>query len=574
MEDHNLEVAALPKNSNRFIRGLKSFFKKIVHKPIYLFAIVFGLIGVGVMTYTLAASESITGRLDSKHPVGLHSVQIAADGQLKATLKDNGRRWSDSVRYKLRLLDSSKNELVSYKATRKGEPVKITYEVSPGKYYLEVSAGDSLTRRGTRYNIDVEYPDPVAPAPTDTEAPSVSINNPAEGESLQGEATISGQASDNVSVSSVEYRFAGDSWQVATGTTNWTGLVDTTSRKNGAATIEVRAVDSSGNKISTTRGVTINNTTETTPNDGEGSGSGSGSGDTGGGSSSGGGTGTDTSSADCGTTKVWQSLESCGWPGASNTGPSGSLVSYPNGLSINSPGVYSNLDVKGYLNINASNVTIRNFKLSEINPGYTAMRVDPSVTNVVIEDCEINPNFVTQFAIWGYDGITVRRCEIYRNGGAIQARQDLVFEDNYCHDIDDVANDGDDWHTNCVIAVNDSRGVSNWRIYHNSMRLGTPGGLKYLSGVINTLLAANNNIEKNLIANGAYSMYLFDTRSANVTPTNTTVKDNRFSVVDSSKVGIYGIWYPGQGWSSYSNHVTFSGNKVLETGVEVNGVEP
>ena len=276
----------------------------------------------------------------------------------------------------------------------------------------------------------------------------------------------------------------------------------------------------------------------------------------------------------CSTSSVWQMLEACGWPGSANTGPSGNLTLYASGLSINSPGTYSNLDVHGYLNINSSNVTVRNFKLSNINNGYTALRVDPSVTNVVLEDCEINPNFVTQFAIWGYDNITVRRCELYNNGGAIQARQNLVFEDNYCHDIDDVANDGDNWHTNCVIAVNDSRGVSNWRIYHNTLRLGTPGGLKYYSGAINTLLAANNNIENNLIANGAYSMYLFDTRSANVTPTNTSVKNNRFSTVDNPKVGLYGIWYPGQGWSSYSPHVSFSGNKLLETGASVDAVEP
>ena len=280
------------------------------------------------------------------------------------------------------------------------------------------------------------------------------------------------------------------------------------------------------------------------------------------------------SSPDCAKNSVWQNLETCGWPGPSNTGPSGSLTLKPDGMTISESGTYTNLDVRKYLNINASNVTVRNFKLSDIVYGYTALRVDPGVINVVLEDCEINPNFVTQFAIWGYDNITVRRCEIYRNGGAIQARQNVVFEDNYCHDIDDVANDGDDWHTNCVIAVNDSRGVSNWRIYHNSMRLGTPGGLQYLSGVINTLLAANNTIENNLIANGAYSMYLFDTRSANVTPTNTIVKNNRFSTVDSPKVGIYGIWYPGQGWDSYKSAVTFSGNTVLETGKSVDAVEP
>lgn len=307
-----------------------------------------------------------------------------------------------------------------------------------------------------------------------------------------------------------------------------------------------------------------------------------GSGDTGGGSSdnggsTGGGSGSSGgggSSASCSTNSVWQSLESCGWPGLSNTGPSGSLTSMSNGMTINSSGTYTNLDIHKYLNINASNVTVKNFKLSDINAGYTALRIDPSATNVVLEDCEINPNFVTYYAIWAYDNITVRRCDIYKAGVAIQARHNLNFEENYCHDIDDVSNDGEDWHTNCVIAVNASNGVSGWHIYHNTMRLGTPGGLKYFSGVINTLLAANNTIENNLMANGSYVMYLFDSRYASVVPTNTYVKNNKFSNVDSSSIGIYGIWYKGQGWSSYSPHVSFTGNIVLETNKDVNGTEP
>lgn len=274
------------------------------------------------------------------------------------------------------------------------------------------------------------------------------------------------------------------------------------------------------------------------------------------------------------TRNVWGSLESCGWPGVSNTGPSGNLTTMSSGMTINTPGVYTNLDIKGYLNINASNVTVRNFKLSSINYGYTALRIDPSATNVVLEDCEVNPNFVTQFAIWGYDNITIRRCELQRAGNAIQARQNLVFQDNYCHDIDDVANDGDNWHTNCVIAVNDSRGVSGWNISHNTMRLGTPGGLKYYSGVINTLLASNNLIENNLIANGSFTMYLFDSRSATVTPSYTYVRNNRFSTVDYPTIGVYGLWYKGQGWDQYKGSVDFSGNTVLETGASVNAVEP
>ena len=544
------------KSKNRNLRLLKA--PKFSKLHFIAFGLFFTVLGGFLLYKALAVTTTVkySGTLTPYNPKSSFSLTTGT-GRISATLKSRTRELN------LKIKDSSGN-IVSSASNTSSRSSKASADVESGTYTFEVSYAGSI-ENSKSFKLIINYP--VA----DKSNPTAIITAPQDAESLSGTTTIAATATDDTGISKVEFYV--DSELLSTDTTKpYSASWDTTKVANGSYTLSVKSYDTTNNTAKASVTAIVSNSVSTpnpkpipeptvtptptpspTPSPSP----------------------TPTPVAgSCATSEVWNNLEACGWPGPSNTGPSGSLTLKPDGMTISESGTYTNLDVRKYLNINASNVTVKNFKLSDIVYGYTALRVDPGVINIVLEDCEINPNFVTQFAIWGYDNITVRRCEIYRNGGAIQARQNVVFEDNYCHDIDDVANDGDDWHTNCVIAVNDSRGVSNWRIYHNSMRLGTPGGLQYLSGVINTLLAANNTIENNLIANGAYSMYLFDTRSANVTPTNTVVKNNRLSTVDSPKVGIYGIWYPGQGWDSYKSAVTFSGNTVLETGKSVDGVEP
>lgn len=83
----------------------------------------------------------------------------------------------------------------------------------------------------------------------DTEAPVVVVSSPTEGQQLPSgttQITVSGTATDNDSVASVEVRLDGGSWLLATGTASWsrliTGLVD-----GGSYLIEVRATDPAGN---------------------------------------------------------------------------------------------------------------------------------------------------------------------------------------------------------------------------------------------------------------------------------------------------------------------------------------
>ena len=56
----------------------------------------------------------------------------------------------------------------------------------------------------------------------DRQGPKVKITSPAAGATVTGTITVSGTASDNVSVSTVELRVDGNPYQLASGTTSWT----------------------------------------------------------------------------------------------------------------------------------------------------------------------------------------------------------------------------------------------------------------------------------------------------------------------------------------------------------------
>jgi len=73
--------------------------------------------------------------------------------------------------------------------------------------------------------------------------PTVAITSPLNGSTVSGTVTITGTASDDVSVEKVEIRIDDDSWQEATGTTSWTYSWDTTSMATGTYNIYARSYD-------------------------------------------------------------------------------------------------------------------------------------------------------------------------------------------------------------------------------------------------------------------------------------------------------------------------------------------
>src|SRR5262249_49510121 len=75
-----------------------------------------------------------------------------------------------------------------------------------------------------------------------------------------GTLTVSGTASDNVAVSSVQVSVDGGSFSNATGTTSWTFSLNTASLSNATHSLVAKATDSSGNTATTTASsITVSN---------------------------------------------------------------------------------------------------------------------------------------------------------------------------------------------------------------------------------------------------------------------------------------------------------------------------
>jgi hypothetical protein len=83
------------------------------------------------------------------------------------------------------------------------------------------------------------------PIRADTTLPTITISSPLSGQTFTTPTiTVRGSAADNVAVSRVEVRVGTGVWQLATGTTSWSGQVTLAS---GSNTITVRAIDVAGN---------------------------------------------------------------------------------------------------------------------------------------------------------------------------------------------------------------------------------------------------------------------------------------------------------------------------------------
>ncbi len=97
------------------------------------------------------------------------------------------------------------------------------------------------------------------PGSTDTAAPTVSMTAPANASTVSGTASVSANASDNVGVTSVQFKIdnnpLGSPLTVAPYTANW----DTTTLANGSHTVSAVASDAAGNLATASVSVTVSN---------------------------------------------------------------------------------------------------------------------------------------------------------------------------------------------------------------------------------------------------------------------------------------------------------------------------
>lgn len=134
-------------------------------------------------------------------------------------------------------------------------------------------------------------------------------------------------------------------------------------------------------------------------------------------------------------------------PDASNTGvPAGTSLTVVNGdLNITTAGqVVEGRDVRGFVNISASNMTFRNSIVRGGSPGsgFRGIINVNSGTGVKIENVEINPT--TPSVYWDGikgSGFTATAVNISRVVDGMKVSSNSVIEKSYIHDLSYFAND-------------------------------------------------------------------------------------------------------------------------------------
>jgi hypothetical protein len=98
-----------------------------------------------------------------------------------------------------------------------------------------------------QWNLAAVEITPATPSPPDTTAPTVSITNPAAGQTVSGTVPVAANATDDVAVASVQLFLDGQPLGGAVTTTPYAVQWNTTTTTNGAHTLSAEATDPSGN---------------------------------------------------------------------------------------------------------------------------------------------------------------------------------------------------------------------------------------------------------------------------------------------------------------------------------------
>jgi hypothetical protein len=121
----------------------------------------------------------------------------------------------------------------------------------PGVSRFAVQVSDAVHSSSASLSINVGMP-----------APVVEITSPSKGATISGTITITGTATDVVSLTAIQVSTDNGSYSNASGTNNWSFNLDTTALPNGFHTILAGATDIAGvTSTSSPITVTVNNTT-------------------------------------------------------------------------------------------------------------------------------------------------------------------------------------------------------------------------------------------------------------------------------------------------------------------------
>lgn len=213
---------------------------------------------------------------------------------------------------------------------------------------------------------------------------------------------------------------------------------------------------------------------------------------------------------------------SCGFPDASNTGvPAGTNLTVVNGdMTVNGSGTtLTGLDVRGCIRVTATNVTIRNSKVTCLTAVYGIVYVTTATGLVdhVQVSCGNRGGSATGIGEDSYSGtlttnaINVSGCE---NGWDIDTKTTVT--NSWCHDLFD----GSGNHTDCIQGIMET----NVTFQHNTLdaRGDTTSAIE--ADGQDGQVKAHLHVLDNLLNGGAFTLYC----PGRSTATDTVVTNNRF----------------------------------------------
>jgi hypothetical protein len=219
-------------------------------------------------------------------------------------------------------------------------------------------------------------------------------------------------------------------------------------------------------------------------------------------------------------------------------------------MTITTPGmVIDGKDIRGCVDVQASNVTIRNSRISCNSWGV----VFSEATGLLIEDSEVFCTGNGGTAI-GDLNFTVRRVNIHDCENGFDIDGNVHVEDSYIHDLYNSA----EAHSDGAQLTSVVHDVS---FVHNTIYCIDHSGGAGTSAIITPAASSgvrNILIQNNLMAGGAFTLYC----PAGGPGNNFQVLDNHFSTRWFPTVGAYGPWTDCQ-------DEILRGNVYHETGLPV-----
>ncbi len=189
------------------------------------------------------------------------------------------------------------------------------------------------------------------------------------------------------------------------------------------------------------------------------------------------------------------------WPGPSDTGvPEGTRLAAVEGdqTFALAGAVVEDRDIRGCVTVTAPGVTLRRVRVRDC-PRDPVVDVGYGLQGILLEDCEIDGGRLNPTASGvGYEGFTVRRCEIHGTGNGVHMSADVVVEDSWVHDLVE----GEATHNDAVITNGGSRFVVRRNTLENRH---TQTAVIALFGDHQPVVDVV--VEGNLLAGGGYTIY-------------------------------------------------------------------